>query len=88
MAQNRFTLPGQSVHEPEQKERREVPLFDLWGSLVPLPFIPRNNTAPTTPVAPLPESLEFFVNSLPTGDNKNWMQDVQNLLSYHHLGYL
>lgn len=88
MAQNRFTLSGQRNHEPEQKGRQKVPLFDLRETLVPLSFIPRNDTAPKIPVTPLSEHIERFVNSSLTGDNKNWMQDAQNLLSYHHLGYI
>ncbi|KAK3829989.1 MAG: hypothetical protein J3R72DRAFT_425998 [Linnemannia gamsii] len=53
-------IPGQPETglEPEHLQKREVPLFDLRDSLVPLPFTPRNDISSTIPVARLPGTIE------------------------------
>lgn len=90
MSQNRFSIPGQSETglEPEPLQKREVPLFDLRGSLVPSSFTPRNDISSTIPVARLPDTLEGLVNSTPKGKDDKWTRDVQDLFSYHHLSYV
>ncbi|KAG0355912.1 hypothetical protein BGX24_006525, partial [Mortierella sp. AD032] len=84
MSQNRFSIPGQ----PDHLRKREVPLFNLRGSLVPSSFTPRNDISPTIPVARLPGTLEDLVNSTPKGMDDRWTRDVQDLFSYHHLSYI
>jgi hypothetical protein len=82
------SIPGLFETEPEQRREQEIPSFDIRNSLVSSSFTPRNDVSPTTPVAPLPESLEEFVSCVPKDNNEKWIRDVQGLLSYHHLGYL
>ncbi|KAK3846026.1 MAG: hypothetical protein J3R72DRAFT_520738 [Linnemannia gamsii] len=69
MSQYRFSIPGQpeTELEPDHLRKREVPLFDLRGSLVPSSFTPRNDINPTIPVAHLSGTLEDLVNSTPKG---------------------
>jgi len=90
MSQNRFSIPRQSETglEPEPLQKREVPLFDLRGSLVPSSFTPRNDISSTIPVARLPATLEDLVSSTPKGKDDRWTRDVQDLFSYHHLSYI
>ncbi|KAG0379048.1 hypothetical protein BGX24_001852 [Mortierella sp. AD032] len=49
--------------EPEHMQKREVPLFVLRDSLVPLSFTPRNDINSTIALARLPGTLEDLVNS-------------------------
>ncbi|KAF9111050.1 hypothetical protein BGX30_007795, partial [Mortierella sp. GBA39] len=90
MSQNRFSTPGQSETglEPEPLQKREVPFFDLRGSLVPSSFTPRNDISSMIPVARLPDTLEGLASSTPKGKDDRWARDVQGLFSYHHLSYI
>ncbi|KAK3836849.1 MAG: hypothetical protein J3R72DRAFT_449917 [Linnemannia gamsii] len=86
--QNSKTGQPETEPEPDHLRKREVPLFDLRGSLIPSSFTPRNDISPTIPVARLPGTLEDLVNSTPKGMDDRWTRDVQDLFSYHHLSYI
>ncbi|KAK3839700.1 MAG: hypothetical protein J3R72DRAFT_447381, partial [Linnemannia gamsii] len=82
------TILPETELEPDHLRKREVPLFDLRGSLVPSSFTPRNDISPTIPVARLPGTLEDSVNSTPKSKDDRWTRDVQDLFSHHHLSCL
>ncbi|KAK3840822.1 MAG: hypothetical protein J3R72DRAFT_524850 [Linnemannia gamsii] len=89
LAQNAFTMPGLSPETSSSRApQQHPPVYDICTDLIPNSFVARNDTPSTLTLAPLPTHLEEYINTTPSGSDRLWTSDLQQLFSYHHLGFL
>ncbi|KAG9067268.1 hypothetical protein KI688_012050 [Linnemannia hyalina] len=75
-------------HCSSRAPQQHPPVYDIRTDLIPSPFIARNDTPSSLTLAPLPTHLEEYINTTPSGTDRQWTSDLQHLFSYHHLGFL
>ncbi|KAK3844920.1 MAG: hypothetical protein J3R72DRAFT_437455 [Linnemannia gamsii] len=82
-------MPGSSPETSSSRaSQQHPPVYDICTDLFPNSFVARNDTPSTLTLAPLPTHLEEYINTTPSGSDRLWTSDLQQLFSYHHLGYL
>ncbi|KAG9071356.1 hypothetical protein KI688_005567 [Linnemannia hyalina] len=86
---NAFTMPGSSRETSSSRAPQQYPpVYDIRTDLIPSSFIARNDTPSSLTLAPLPTHLEEYINTTPSGTDRQWTSDLQHLFSYQHLGFL
>ncbi|KAG9063538.1 hypothetical protein KI688_004422 [Linnemannia hyalina] len=89
LAQNALTMPGSSRETSSSRApQQHPPVYDIRTDLIPSSFIARNDTPSSLTLAPLPTHLEEYINTTPSGTDRQWTSDLPHLFSYHHLGFL
>ncbi|KAK3843765.1 MAG: hypothetical protein J3R72DRAFT_522499 [Linnemannia gamsii] len=77
-------LAQQKVHEGSAEDSKN----HIANALIPPGFAARNSVPSTLALVPIPPNLGDYINTTAAGADRLWVSDLQNLFSYHHLGFL